>query len=151
MVKIIVNCIIQNGTKVLMVQENWGDVKGQWNFPAGQMDDDENIFEAAIREAKEETGYDVELTGLLDIQNSRYDDRNVLHVCFTAKVVGGDVHFDISEIADCKFFEIEDVINMPDNLLRGTDSRRATLRKLQNNQVLPLSTITNFDFRTNVR
>lgn len=145
--KVIVNVLVKEDDKVLMIQENWGDYVGMWNFPAGHLDENENIFDGAIREAKEETGYDVELTGLLEVQNSVYDDRHVIHFCFTAKRVGGEVSFDENEIMNCEFVEIERLLNMSEKELRGAISRKETLRKLQSGKVIPLEFITNFDFR----
>ena len=87
--KVIVNVLVKQDNKCLMVQENWGNVKGMWNFPAGHLDENENIFDGAIREAKEETGYDVKLTGFLGVQNSIFDNRHIIHVLFTAEIIGG--------------------------------------------------------------
>ena len=105
--KVIVNVIVKQENKVLMVQENWGDVKGMWNFPAGHLDEGENIFEGAVREAKEETGYDVKLTGLVNIQNAIYDNRHIIHVVFAAEIVGGKISFDENEIMNVEFVEID--------------------------------------------
>lgn len=44
-----------------------------WWLPAGKVDPPENFFVAAIREAKEEAGIDVELKGIL---RTEYDIRN---------------------------------------------------------------------------
>ena len=42
-----------------MVQEAKEKYYGQWNFPAGHIEDGENMLEGAIREVKEETGITV--------------------------------------------------------------------------------------------
>ena len=51
----------------LLVEET---VRGQLvlNQPAGHLDPDETLQDAAVRETLEETGWDVELTGLLAVQ-----------------------------------------------------------------------------------
>lgn len=147
--KVIVNVIVRQDNKVLMVQEAFGDVKGMWNFPAGHLDEGENIFAGAIREAKEETGYDVKLTGLVNIQNSLYDNKHVIHIVFSAEIIGGKISYDTSEIMNVEFVEIDRLINMTDGELRGGDSRRESLMKIKNNEILPLSVVSNFDFRTN--
>lgn len=144
---IIVNVVVKQDSKILMVQENWGAVKGMWNFPAGRLDENENIFDGAVREAKEETGYDVKLTGLINIQNTVYDDRHVILVNFAAEIVGGDVDFDIDEISEVKFIDANELLEMPDNVLRGGEPRRETIRKMIGGKVLPLDAISNFDFR----
>jgi 8-oxo-dGTP diphosphatase len=146
--KVIVNVVVQSDDKVLMVQEAWGDVKGMWNFPAGHLDEGENIFDGAIREAKEETGYDVELVGLVNVQNALYDNKHVIHFVFAAKIVGGEISFDPNEIMNVEFVDIDKLINMTDDELRGGDTRRESLTKIKNGEILPLSVVSNFDFKT---
>jgi len=53
--------VIKQNNKYLLVQERMTSQYGLWNWPAGKVDVGETIEEAAIREGKEETGYDVEL------------------------------------------------------------------------------------------
>ena len=60
---------------------------GAWTFPAGYMELNESVEEAAIREAKEETNLDVELTELLDIYSRR--EAGVVIIVYLARVLGG--------------------------------------------------------------
>lgn len=64
---VIAGCVIVKDNKILMVKEAKKKCYGQWNFPAGHVDEHELITEAAIREAYEETGCKVKLTGVLPI------------------------------------------------------------------------------------
>lgn len=144
--QIVVNVVVKQENKILMVQENWGAVKGMWNFPAGHLDKNENMFDGAIREAKEETGYDVKLTGVVNIQNTVYNDRHVILINFSAEIVGGEVNFHPEEIADVKFIEANELLNMSDSELRGGEPRRETIRRIMNGEVAPLDTISNFNF-----
>ena len=145
--KVIVNVIVRNENKVLMVQEASEDVRGMWNFPAGHLDENENIFDGAIREAKEETGFDVELVGLVNAQNVVYDNKHVLHFVFLAEIIGGEITFDKSEIMNVEFVDIDKLLNMTDEELRGGDTRKESLLKVKNNEITPLSVVSNFDFR----
>lgn len=43
-----------------------GDYPGWWCFPGGKIEDDESALDAAIREAKEETGFDVPADKLVE-------------------------------------------------------------------------------------
>ncbi|MDF1622821.1 NUDIX hydrolase [Pseudohongiella nitratireducens] len=52
--------------RFLMVEEMEGDVR-VLNQPAGHMEDEETILQAAVREALEETGWEVAPTGLIGI------------------------------------------------------------------------------------
>lgn len=63
-VKIVVAALIRKGDKYLMVSE--GEKKGQlWSPPQGKLDRGENVFEAVIREVKEETNLDFKPTKII--------------------------------------------------------------------------------------
>lgn len=57
----------------LMVKES---INGQlvYNQPAGHIEDNESIIDATLRETKEETGYQVEATGLTGIYRYRVSE-----------------------------------------------------------------------------
>ena len=59
--------VVPRDGKFLLVEET---VRGQLvlNQPAGHLDPDETLQDAAVRETLEETGWDVSLTGLLGVQ-----------------------------------------------------------------------------------
>lgn len=98
--------IFQNG-KLLLVQEAVEPYKGKWNFPLGQIENNETIKEAIIREAKEETGYDVELTDFLGVYQSLSTPQlNVIIIMFKAKPVGGELDFDEEELLQSKWFSL---------------------------------------------
>lgn len=70
--------------------------KGAWSFPCGFMEIDETTEQAAIRETREETGLDVELSGLLgaySYPDSFYGGAIVV-VVYRARVVGGTLRAD---------------------------------------------------------
>lgn len=141
--KVIVNVCVEKDGKLLMVQEGWGAVKGMWNFPAGHLEENENIFDAAIREAKEETGYSVKLTGVLDIQNCVYRDNHILHIIFTAEIKSGEIDFDPEEIMAVQFIDSNDLLAMTDQELRGAESRKITITKLLSKKIYPLELVNN--------
>ncbi len=59
--------VVPRDGRFLLVEET---VRGQLvlNQPAGHLDPDETLQDAAVRETLEETGWDVSLTGLLGVQ-----------------------------------------------------------------------------------
>lgn len=70
---------------------------GQWALPGGGQEVGESTPAAAVRETLEETGIDVEITGLVGIYSYpghviAYDDgevRQEFSICFRARQIGG--------------------------------------------------------------
>lgn len=113
---VIVGCLIQKSNKYLLVQEAKASCRGKWNLPAGHLDPGETILDGAKREAKEETGCDVELTGVCQIGNRVLDDDIFVSVIFTTKLINENIKFDPSEILDAKWFTYEEILAMKDQI-----------------------------------
>ena len=64
---VIAGCIIVRDNKILMVKEAKKKCYGQWNFPAGHVDELEKITDAAVR-----TPY----VALLDVNNNKIIENN---------------------------------------------------------------------------
>jgi 8-oxo-dGTP pyrophosphatase MutT (NUDIX family) len=70
---------------------------GLWALPGGTMQLGESIATTAVRETMEETGLDIEITGLVGlytdprhiIEYANGEVRQQFNVCFSARVVGG--------------------------------------------------------------
>lgn len=70
---------------------------GLWALPGGGMEMTDSLPETAVREVKEETGLDVEITGLVGTYTDprhviAYSDgevRRQFNVCFRARMAGG--------------------------------------------------------------
>ncbi len=58
--------IVERDSRFLMVYED-ADGHRVYNQPAGHLDPDETLHEAALRETLEETGWTVELTGVVGV------------------------------------------------------------------------------------
>lgn len=65
---------------------------GRWVFPGGYVDRGEKLEEAAIREAREECGLDVELEGLVSLHS--YRGRTPIIIVWAARAVGGELRID---------------------------------------------------------
>ena len=134
-------CIKSEFNEILMVQEAQWEISWLFNIPAGRLDSWESIFEGAIRETKEETGYDVELDSVLCIQY--LEKKCLLKIVFNATIISGDINFDANEIMDVKWIPIEDLEKMTAKELRSYDSNINIIRDAKNNKRYPLDIVEN--------
>lgn len=82
--------------RILLIHKTDNDL---WALPGGGHDIGESIAETVVREVKEETGYDVEVAGIVGTYTNprhvmAYDDgevRQQFSICFTARLVGGEL------------------------------------------------------------
>ncbi|MEU3231112.1 NUDIX domain-containing protein [Nocardiopsis alba] len=93
---------------------------GLWALPGGGMEMTESLPDAAVREVKEETGYDVEVTGLVGTYTDPrhvivYDDgevRRQFNVCFRARLLGGDLAVS-DESTAVRWVGVDDLDGLP--------------------------------------
>jgi len=62
-----VGVLISEGDRYLIIKRAVDPDKGLWSIPGGMVEIGEKTAHAAAREAKEETGLDVEIVDLLDV------------------------------------------------------------------------------------
>lgn len=95
---------------------------GDWELPGGHVDPGESASDTAIRETAEESGMDVEITGLVGV----YTDpghviadprtgqvRQPFAVCFHARPLSGTPVGDQVETGDARWFTIGDIPALP--------------------------------------
>lgn len=83
---ITVATIVEDQGRFLFVEEFQGE-QAVLNQPAGHLDANESLLQAAVRETLEETGWDVELTGVVGIYLYTAPSNGVTYqrVCFAAR------------------------------------------------------------------
>lgn len=115
-IRLVGGVVICDNGRYLLVQEKQKDVYGKWNVPAGEVEKGDSPEETAIREAKEETGFDVELLYLIDVCYKM--GNNAAKFIYKAKIVGGEVAIRKNEILDVKWFTLDEMRAMKDKLRR---------------------------------
>lgn len=141
---VVAGCVIVRDDKILMVKEAQKKCYGQWNFPAGHVDEGELITDAAIREAYEETGCKVKLTGVLPISTIVLKNgETAIRVTFIADIIEENIKFDTDEILEVKWRDIEEVKNMKEEELRGYDAIIQMIKDYENKKIYPLEIFNN--------
>lgn len=113
-VEVVAGVVLKQDGKYLLVQEKQPKAYGLWNLPAGKVDVGETLEEAAIREAKEEVGYNVKLTNKIGIFQDTATEA-VKHA-FEAEIVSGELNFPEDEMLDAKWLTYEQVKDLKDKM-----------------------------------
>jgi len=99
--------------QILLVQASSYHKKGKWNFPSGRVEPGETVLEAARREAFEETGYQVKITGLLGIYHYRSPSGNfVVRFGFYGQICSGTKRLDSDEISRVEWMGVPEALEL---------------------------------------
>jgi len=116
--------VIVDGDRILLSWWNGeGHGKPKWSLPGGGVDLQETTAQGVVREVREETGFDVELTGLLAVDSfviepgERVIDTDrwcrSLRIIYTARVTGGSLGtLEVGGSTD--YAEWQPIISVPD-------------------------------------
>jgi len=100
--KVAVGTIITNAEEnIVLVRRAIEPGYGKWVFPGGFVDRGEEVRVAAVREAREETGLDIEIDRLLNVYS--YRGSVPVIIVYTARLIGGELVCD-DEGIEAKFF-----------------------------------------------
>jgi len=119
-----IGVLIENEKKeVLLGLRKGSHGEGEWCFPGGHLNFRETIFQTAKREAKEETGLNLDNFELISISDDlRYiksDGKHYVTVGVKARYKGGKVR--LMEPEKCLKWQWFSLDNLPDKLLQGTE------------------------------
>jgi len=106
-VQIGANTIVEREGSVLLVKVNYGPRNGRWALPGGLVEDDETPDAAAIRETEEETGFVVELDGLLTTYMR--PGAPIIVVIYRSHIVGGEMRIAPEELSEAAFFPRDEI------------------------------------------
>lgn len=95
--------------KVLMVKRVMDPERGSWCFPGGFMEVGETPQQCASRECKEETGFEVEITELIDVYYYEDYRGSGVVIMYKGQVVGGKATLNTKEAEKLGFFAPDDL------------------------------------------
>lgn len=106
-----IDVVITDGKRVILVKRGRDPFKGSWVFPGGFVDYGETVEDATVREAKEETGVEIELETILGVYSAPDRDPRSHHVnvVFIGRVISGEpVGGDDAD--EAKWFDISSIV-----------------------------------------
>lgn len=87
-----VGVVCLRGDEVLLIRRGTPPRQGEWGLPGGRIEPGERAVEAALRELREETGVEAEITGLLDVVDGLFPEagRHYVLIDYAARWVFGE-------------------------------------------------------------
>lgn len=125
--------LLDDQSRALLIRQNYG--AGLWGIPGGAVEPGESPQEAAVREAREETGLEVELEYLVGVYCLR-PERLGLRFVFKAHVSDGELQqFPTAEISGARWWPIDHLpANMtetaPHGIRDAADGQRGVTRDI---------------------
>jgi ADP-ribose pyrophosphatase YjhB (NUDIX family) len=112
------SAIVVDGSGRILLQRRRDN--GMWALPGGAMHIGESLPDCAVRETREETGFDVEIIGIVGTYTNprhvfAYDDgevRQEFSICFLARPVAGQLAVS-EESTDVRWFVPAEVDGLP--------------------------------------
>ncbi|MEC3956611.1 NUDIX domain-containing protein [Nocardia sp. CDC153] len=109
--------IVDEGGNILMQRRR---DSGNWSLPGGVMDIGETLEQCVVRETREETGLNIEITGLLGIYTDpehiiEYEDgeiRQEFNITYYGRVVGGRIEVS-DESTSVRFLSADELADVP--------------------------------------
>jgi len=102
--KLVAGAIVELDGEIVLIQRAIEPGYGRWTFPGGFVERGEVAEAAAARETLEETGLEVEATGIVGLYT--YEDQVPAIVVFAAEATGGDPE-PLDETLDVRAFPRE--------------------------------------------
>jgi ADP-ribose pyrophosphatase YjhB (NUDIX family) len=93
--------------RLLLIRQKEGDQF--WGLPGGVVEVGESVDQAVIRELKEETGFDIQISGVVGLYSKPGAD--ALAITFKGNIVGGQRQVADGEVQEVGFFALDAIPN----------------------------------------
>ena len=110
-----VGVVCLRGDSVLLIRRGTPPRQGEWSLPGGRIEPGERAMDAALRELREETGVEAEITGLIAVVDGLFPEagRHYVLIDYAArwlsgKPVAGD------DAAEARFVALDEVETLVD-------------------------------------
>ncbi|RLI88276.1 MAG: NUDIX hydrolase [Candidatus Altiarchaeales archaeon] len=108
--RLTVDAIILIKDSIVLIRRRNPPFRGMWALPGGFVEYGETVEHAVRREAKEETGLDVEIERLVGVYSDPDRDPrgHTVSICFLCRPVGGSLKANTDSV-DVKEFELSKI------------------------------------------
>ena len=91
-IEVVAAVIVKDGS-ILVTQRGYGEFKGKWEFPGGKVEMGENLEQAIIREIKEETNADINVTEYINTIEYDYEKFHLTMHTYLCEILGNNPEF----------------------------------------------------------
>jgi 8-oxo-dGTP diphosphatase len=116
-----VGVVCLRGDSVLLIRRGTPPRLGEWSLPGGRIEPGERAVDAALRELREETGVEAEITGLIDVVDGLFPEagRHYVLIDYAARWVSGEpVAGD--DALEARFVALDEI----ESLIEWSETRR---------------------------
>jgi ADP-ribose pyrophosphatase YjhB (NUDIX family) len=105
--------------QILLARSPAQDGTPEWVVPGGGMEHGEDPYDTVIREVEEETGYRIEVTGLLGVDSSRHTfrdglgrtvDHHAVRFVYEGRITGGELRNEVDGSTDLAAWRDQDAV-----------------------------------------
>jgi len=105
--------VLNNNTEVLLIKSNrYLTQSEEWEIPAGRVDKGESLWDAAVRETLEETGYTISEPNLVYKYNPSIGSSDQVFAIFKAVAIEKEEDFDKNEVAEIAWVSRDRIMEM---------------------------------------
>ena len=116
-----VGVVCLRGDEVLLIRRGTPPRMGEWSLPGGRIEGGERAIDAALRELREETGVEAQITGLIDVVDGLFPEagRHYVLIDYAARWLSGEpVAGD--DALEARFVPVDQI----DALIEWSETRR---------------------------
>lgn len=116
-----VGVVCLKNDQVLLIRRGKAPRRGEWTLPGGRIEPGERAVDAALRELREETGVEAEITGLIDVVDGLFPEAGMHYVLidYAARWLSGEP-VGADDALEARFVPLDQV----DSLIDWSETRR---------------------------
>lgn len=114
----------EKGRIYLIKERDKHDItKNRWNLPGGSVDKDEGLIDAAIRETREKTGFDISVNSLLGCYKCKKGPNSWIFIVFEGRLSGKGTKKLDPDVTEGKWFDHDSFTQLNSSAIVHPDMR----------------------------